>query len=58
MIELLYTFILGGTFISTIYYLANTINNPVIAALLGFVPLNLCCCYIMRDRLTLKNYLN
>lgn len=57
MIEFLYTFLFGGTFISIIYYLANTIKNPVLAALVGFIPLNICCCYIMKTRDILKNYM-
>ena len=57
MIEFLYTFLFGGTFISTVYYLANTIKNPVLAALIGFLPINICCCYIMKTRDILKNYM-
>lgn len=57
MIELLYTFILGGTFVSLVYYLANTINNPALAALLGFTPFAIFCCYIMRTRNILKSYM-
>jgi len=54
--NLAFVFILGGIFLATIYYIANIINNPALAAILGALPFTLLSCFVIKDSKILKSY--
>ena len=51
------TFLFGGLFVTLIYILATKFNDPVLAAIIGFFPLGLQCCFVMPTKNDLKKYM-
>tara|TARA_Y100000817_G_C16839030_1_gene537141 strand:- start:893 stop:1285 length:393 start_codon:yes stop_codon:yes gene_type:complete len=54
--KLLTLFVLGGILFSSIYYIANVVKNPVLAAILAVFPISLVSCFIIKEVSILKKY--
>ena len=52
------TFLFGGLFVTLIYFIVTYLKNPVLAAIVGFFPLGLLCCFVMPTKNELKKYLH
>ena len=56
--KLLFTFLVGGTIITGVYYLSMVLQQPALAAILGAVPISLICCYFLTNKKNLNCYAN
>lgn len=54
----LVSFIFGGLFVTLIYYIVKTINDPVLAAIVAFFPIGLLSCFVMPTRHVLTKYMH
>lgn len=54
--KLLSLFVLGGILFSSIYYIANVVKNPLLAAILAVFPISLVSCFIIKEVSILKKY--
>lgn len=54
----LVSFLFGGLFVTLIYFIVKTFNDPVLAAIVGFFPLGLLCCFVMPTRPALSKYMH
>ena len=54
--KLLSLFVLGGILFSSIYYIANVVKNPLLAAILAVFPISLVSCFIIKEISILKKY--
>tara|TARA_B100000795_G_scaffold269881_1_gene260880 strand:- start:3108 stop:3434 length:327 start_codon:yes stop_codon:yes gene_type:complete len=48
--ELLIHFILGGILFSSVYYFSNVMNDPIISAIIGAIPITIICGFIVANR--------
>ena len=51
------TFLFGGLFVTLIYFIVTKLNDPVLAAIIGFFPLGLLCCFVMPTEKKLEKYM-
>lgn len=51
------TFLLGGTIVSGVRYLAVELHNPALAAVLALTPIGFICGYFIPQRLLLRRYI-
>lgn len=54
----LLTFLLGGTIVSAVKYIANELNDPACAAIAALLPIGFLCGYIIDARGTLIRYVH
>ena len=52
------TFLFGGFFVTLIYFIVTYLQDPVLAAIVGFFPIGLLCCFVMPTKNELKKYLH
>ena len=51
------TFLFGGFFVTLIYFIVTYLQDPVLAAIVGFFPIGLLCCFVMPTKKELEKYL-
>ena len=56
MTNLLYPFFIGGSVFAGVSYLANIIQDPILASILGTLPMGLLTSYVIRSNAFLKKY--
>ena len=56
MWSLIGTFVVGGTIMSAVRFLANELSNPALAAIVALTPIGFLCGYLLRDRPLLTVY--
>lgn len=54
----LLTFLLGGTIVSLVKYIANELNDPACAAIAALLPIGFLCGYIIDTREALVKYIH
>lgn len=54
----LLTFLVGGTIVSAVKYIANELKNPACAAIAALLPIGFLCGYIIDTRNTLVKYIH
>ena len=54
--ELLFHFILGGLLFSSIYYVANVIEDPALSAIIALVPISLFAGFIIKKNDICQKY--
>ena len=54
----LLTFLLGGTIVSAVKYIANELDDPACAAIAALLPIGFLCGYIIDTRGTLIKYIH
>tara|TARA_Y100000817_G_scaffold293867_2_gene267231 strand:- start:6868 stop:7188 length:321 start_codon:yes stop_codon:yes gene_type:complete len=56
MTNLLYPFFIGGSIFAGVSYLANIIQDPILASIIGSLPMGLLTSYVVRSNAFLQNY--
>jgi len=56
MTNLLYPFFIGGSVFAGVSYLANIIQDPILASIIGSLPMGLLSSYVVRSRPFLKKF--
>ena len=55
--QMIFVFLLGGLFFSTVYYLSNTLKNPALAAIVGAFPVVIVCGYMIQTKQLFNMYI-
>ena len=55
--QMIFVFLLGGLFFSTVYYLSNTLKNPALAAIVGAFPVVIVCGYMIQTKKLFNMYI-
>ena len=58
MLKLLYPFLIGGSIFATVSYLANILNDPILASIIGTLPMGLMSSYVIDSRPFLTKFAN
>ena len=51
------TFVIGGTIMSAVRFLANELRNPALAAIVALTPIGFLCGYLLINRPILMQYM-
>ena len=57
-LSLLKTFIVGGALLATTQYVGNNVNNPALAAIIGFLPISIMVGILIRGHENKLQYFN
>lgn len=55
--QMIFIFLIGGLFFSTVYYLSNTLKNPALAAIVGAFPVAIVCGYMIQTKQLFNMYI-
>ena len=58
MLKLLYSFLIGGSIFATVSYLSNIINDPILASIIGTLPMGIMTSYVIDSRPFLTKFAN